>query len=65
VKTIDTHNFVVLDLVGLAPGAHDKGIVKGEHGDNVDSLLAELRQVLDVARHVVDGASGGEGTLID
>lgn len=59
-----THNLIVLDLVGLAPGTHHKGIIKSDYSNNIDALLAELGQVLNVARDMVDGASGGEGALI-
>jgi hypothetical protein len=38
-----TYNVVVLDVVGLGPGAHNIGIIVGKDGDNVDTLLADLR----------------------
>ena len=58
----ETYNVIVLDPVGLTPGAHDKGIVVGKDGNNVDTLLTDLRELGDVLRDVVGGADGGEGT---
>lgn len=60
----DTYDVVVLDTVGLAPGAHDVGIVVGQNGDLVDTLGAELRELLDVLGNVVGGADRGESTCI-
>jgi hypothetical protein len=57
-----TYNVIAGNTVGLAPGAHDVGIVVGEDGDLVDTLLAELGELLDVLRDVVGGADGSEGT---
>lgn len=58
----EEENVVVGDLVGLTPGAHDEGIVVGKDGNNVDTLLADLRELLNVLGDVVGGADGGEGT---
>lgn len=57
-----TYNVIAGDAVGLAPGAHDEGIVVGEDGDLVDSLGAKLGELGDVLGDVVGGADGGEGT---
>lgn len=58
----ETYNVVASDLVGLAPGAHDVGIVVGQDGDNVDTLLTELGESLDVAGDVSGRADGSEST---
>lgn len=55
-------NVIVLDVVGLAPGAHDEGIVVGEDGNDIDTLLADLGQLLGVFGDVVGGAHGSECT---
>lgn len=60
----NTHDVVSAHLVGFAPGTHDKGIVESNDSDNINALLAELGKVFDVSRHVVDGASWGEGTWL-
>lgn len=59
---IKTYNVITGNAVGLAPGAHDIGIVVGQDGDNVDTLGAELGELLDVLGDVVGRANGGEGT---
>lgn len=56
------YNVVAGDTVGLAPGAHDVGVVVGQDGNDVDALGAQLRKLLDVLGDVVGGADGGEGT---
>lgn len=58
----EEENVVVGDLVGLTPGAHNESIVVGKDGNNVDTLLAELGELLDVLGDVVGRADGGEGT---
>lgn len=57
-----TYNVVAGHTVGLAPGAHDESIVVGKDGDLVDTLGAQLRELLDVLGDVVGRADGGEGT---
>jgi hypothetical protein len=57
-----THDFVSADLIGLAPGAHDEGVVESHNGHNVHTLSTELRQILDISGHVVHRASRGEST---
>lgn len=57
-----TYNVVVLDSVGLTPGAHDESIVVGEDSNNVDTLLADLGKALDVLGDVASRADGGEST---
>ena len=57
-----TYNVVASDAVGLAPGAHDVGIVVGQDGNNVNTLGAQLGELLDVLGDVVGRADGGEGT---
>lgn len=56
------YNVIAGNTVGFAPGAHDVGIVVGQDGNNVDTLGAQLRELLDVLGDVVGGADGGEGT---
>lgn len=58
----ETYNVVVLDAVGLTPGAHDKGIVVGQDGNNVNTLGMDLGELLLVLGDVVGRADGGEGT---
>ena len=58
----DTYDVVVLDTVGLAPGAHDEGIVVGEDGNDVNTLLADLGEALQVLGDVASRADGGEST---
>lgn len=53
---------VVLDVVGLAPGRHDPGVVESNDDDLVDTLGLELVLLLDVRGQVGDLAGGGEGT---
>jgi hypothetical protein len=39
----------------------DPYIIKRQHSHNIDILPLKLLQVLDVAREMLDGATGGEG----
>lgn len=57
-----TYNVVVLDSVGLTPGAHDESIVVGEDSNNVDTLLADLGEALNVLGDVASRADRGEST---
>lgn len=57
-----TYNVVAGNTVGLAPGAHDVGIVVGQDGDLVNTLGAELGELGNVLGDVVGGANGGEST---
>lgn len=61
-KEKKTYNVITGDLVGLAPGAHDIGIVVGKDGNNVDTLGTELGKLLNVLGNVTGRADGGEGT---
>lgn len=61
-KRILTHDVVPADLVRLAPRAHDEGVVESQDSDNIHAFLPELRQVLDVSRHVVHGTGRSECT---
>jgi hypothetical protein len=58
----ETYNVITGNTVGLAPGAHDVGIVVGQDGNDIDTLGAELRELLDVLGDMVGRADGGEGT---
>lgn len=55
-----TYNEVILDLVRLAPGAHHKGVIVGNHDDLVDSLGLEGVLLLDEGGDVLLGACWGE-----
>lgn len=55
-------NIIPANCIRLAPGTHHERIIESNDGDNVNSLLAELGQVLDISWHVVDGTGRGEGT---
>lgn len=57
-----TYDVIAGDLVGLTPGAHDVGVVVGKDGNNIDTLLPELRESLDVAGNVSGGADRSEST---
>ena len=52
---------VARDVVDLAPGAHDPGVVGGDDGDLVYAFGLELVDLLDVRGQVVGLAAGGEG----
>jgi hypothetical protein len=56
-----SYNIVILDVIGLAPRAHDEGVVEGNAGNDIDALALQLGQILDEARKMLGGASGGEG----
>lgn len=57
-----THNLITLHFVGLSPGAHHEWVIECNHRHDIHALLSELRQVLDVAGHVVHGAGRGKST---
>lgn len=56
-----TYNKVVVDAVGLAPGAHDPVVVVGDEDDLVDPFGFELVALGDEARDVLLLARGREG----
>lgn len=56
------YDVVVLDAVGLSPGAHDERVVVSEASDDIDACGLQGGQVLDEAGEVLGGAAGGEGT---
>lgn len=55
-------NVVASDAVGLAPGAHDVGIVVGENGNHINTLGPQGREVVNVSGDVGGRADGSEGT---
>lgn len=57
-----TYNVIASDTVGLAPGAHNVSIIVGQNGNNVDTLGAQLGELLNVLGNMVGGADGGEST---
>lgn len=58
----ETHDEVIRNTVRLAPGAHDKGIVIGNHNDLIDTLGLQSILLLDEGGNVLLGAGGREGT---
>lgn len=60
--SFSTYNVITGNTVGLAPGAHNVGIVVGKDGNGIDTLGAELRELGEVLGDVVGGADGSEGT---
>lgn len=56
------YNKVILGVVGLAPGRHDKGIVEGNDDDLINTLGLQSLDVVDEAGDVVDRASRRKGT---
>lgn len=59
---MNTYEVVSGNTVGLAPGAHDVGVVVGEDSNDIDTLGLELRELLGVLGNVSGGADGGEST---
>jgi hypothetical protein len=57
----EEQDIVALDAIDLAPCIHDPGVVRRDHGNDVDALALQLRQLLDVGGQVVGLAAGGEG----
>lgn len=57
----ESHDELVLDAVGLAPGRHDEGVVVGNDDDLVNALGLELVGVVDVRGDVGGRAGGREG----
>jgi hypothetical protein len=57
------YDVIASDLVRLAPGGHDIGIVVGQNGYNINALLLELGEGLNVAGNVASGANRSEGTF--
>lgn len=60
----EAYDVVVLDAVGLGPGAHDVGVIVGNDGDDIDTLGLDLVELGDVAWKVVGRAGWGEGTYL-
>jgi hypothetical protein len=56
-----THNEIILNTVGLAPGTHDPVVIGGDEDDLVDALGLELVLVVDVRGDVLLLACRGEG----
>lgn len=57
----EEQDIVPPNVVRLPPGTHDKRIIGRDDGNDVDALLAEVREVLDIAGDMAHGASRGEG----
>lgn len=57
-----TYDIIPLDVVSLAPRTHYKWIIKCRHSHNIHSLFLQGRQVLDIARKMVDRAGRSEST---
>lgn len=57
----ETYNIITSHLVRLTPGAHDIGVIISKHGDDVDTLCAQLGKLLNVFGDVTGGADGSEG----
>jgi hypothetical protein len=55
-----TYNVVALDLVDLAPSAHDPAVIVSNEGHNVNSLVLELLELLDIGRQMAGLAAGRE-----
>lgn len=51
----------VLDIVRLAPGAHDEGVVVSDASDDVDTLGEEILALFNVSGEMAGGAARGEG----
>lgn len=59
-----THDLVALDLVDLAPSAHDPCIIGCNNGNLVHTLALQIAVLLNVGRKVVCLAARGESTLM-
>ena len=57
----DTHEVLSRHLVDLAPSAHNPAVIGRDDGDDVDSLVLQLLDVLDVRRQVIGLAARREG----
>jgi hypothetical protein len=57
-------HLVALDAVDLAPRVHHPAVIGRNRSDDIDTLLAELLDVLDVWGEVVRLAAGCEGACI-
>ena len=53
---------VVVDVLRRRPGTHDGGVVDGRDDDFVDVFLRERLGCREVARDVLRGSGGREGT---
>lgn len=56
-------NIVSLDTVGLSPGSHHVGIVRGYHRNYLHAFPLQYVKVPNVRRKVLFGAAGSEGTF--
>jgi hypothetical protein len=61
-RRLDGTYDLVFDTIGLSPSTHNKGIVVGDAGDDVDTLRLEGRDVRDVAGKVLRAAAWSEST---
>src|SRR4051812_1811511 len=57
---LSTHDIVVLDPIGLAPGAHDKGVIESQDGHEIDLLALDFVQLLNVTWQMTHRAAWGE-----
>jgi len=55
-----THDIIPLDPIRLTPSAHDPSIIEGNDGNDIDTFGLDLREVLDIAGEMLDGATGCE-----
>ena len=57
---IGQHQHLVADILRLAPGAHDKGVIDRNAGDLIDAFCLQLRCLVDITRQVTLRAGRGE-----
>ena len=55
---VETH--LILETEETRPAAEDEGVVRGENGDDVNTLRLELVVLLQIGREMVDVAGGLE-----
>lgn len=56
-------NIVSFDTVGLSPGSHHVGIVRGYHRNDLHTFPLQYVKVLDVRRKMLFGAARSESTF--
>lgn len=50
------HDIISPHLIGFAPRTHHVGVVESKNCNDIHSFLAQVRQILDIAGHMVGRA---------
>ena len=60
-----TYNSVILHFINFSPSCHDPSVIRGNHSNDIDTLLAEFSCLADEWWNVIGLAGWSEGTYTE